>query len=664
MLALPAPSGRVFYVDAYGDVMIPTKFKAPGFDLVAPPGSRPSGPESWPYSGDTGYAPPPPAAPPPPPPGTALTAYYKGGTWTYGDNGDGGDGGGFVPPGVVPGGTGGGGEPSHADLLGAYFYGRLIGGMALKTVTGPFDAAASVAQKLQIMESAGMTPDQAQAAYAQASALRSQAQYATLTLDELLSMNTSAFVVSRSADVANGLMPTLANATTILKGRGEMDAAASLLQLIRSGDLVGALNSLNPDGSVNDQPMVNFITTAVKAMSVMPPGETVDATQVLRLYQNLGPAARALSPEGQTAVLALAMSMGQLKAGTGISQDFKELVGGKMSMGVEDVMAQAGLINTKGAVRHGQYVTLASGALKDQELFDSDPVAWFAKDFAPKFGGLDNKDQTTLLHGMYAAFNTAQGSRAAADSAYNFNMIMRIVQAAENQPALSALAGGFNTTPIGSRTAAGSATNAILVTVGDSIMNPLQSFLTGYTKAINSVNRAAQKHPLETDVTIAGGVGAAFYGLLKLWGQTKFPFSDSARGAATWTESTALAGWKKLNDSIKFVERLAGGSKDADFIGTETASKALGPASLAVAIAAALHEMQSKDFKRGLDALAGGDAAVVPVSDAPLVQAIERQTEKLVRAITGSAAPSTMPTGPAQPPASAQMPNPGRALRP
>jgi hypothetical protein len=265
---------------------------------------------------------------------------------------------------------------------------------------------------------------------------------------------------------------------------------------------------------------------------------------------------------------------------------------------------------------------------------------------------------------MYAAFNTAQGSRAAADSAYNFNMIMRIVQAAENQPALSALAGGFNTTPIGSRTAAGSATNAILVTLGDSIMNPLQSFLTGYTKAINSVNGAAQKHPLETDVTIAGGVGAAFYGLLKLWGNTKFPFSGAAQGAATWTESTALAGWKKLNDSIKFVERLAGGSKDADFIGTETASKALGPASLAVAIAAALHEMQSKDFKRGLDALAGGNAAVVPVSDTPLVQAIERQTDKLVRAITGSAAPSTMPTGPAQPPASAQMPNPGRALRP
>jgi hypothetical protein len=605
----------------------PGYYPAEPSSLVPLPGQGPAGYQGWGWSGNNGYSPP---GEPPRPAGTAMIAAPPGG-------GGGGDG----PPNfTMPNGAPdqpfnaagpvslGPNKPGGVDLFSAYYGIKLGADIASATFKAPFDAAATVDQKIGIMKNAGISASDANAAYQAAVNMEGQKQYSTLSVNDLLTILAGNLAQTHNLSETESMMPTLANAATVLSGMGVGDAASQIVALTRAGDLSGMFNQKNADGSVNTAPFQNFVKTFMSVEQAAGPlGDSISPEQILLLYQNMGVAGQTLSPEGQANAMIMALTLGQLKAGTGFGQVFKEMVGGKMPEGVEDQLSKAGLITTKGAVRHGQYVTLAPDALKDESLLLSDPVQWFATVFAPQLEKMNPGDRAALIGDIYKTTSTQQGARVALDAVFNAPTIKRLLDYSLSVPDLQTAATNLINTPAGTAAGAKNASNALLVTLSNDTMSVLLPALGIYRVAVNKITQQAQQNPEATGFAVL--------------------------------DTSVLVGLKVLKEIGAYAAKWMPGARvvgAAAGTGLEIATGPVGETILVAQIVTAVAKQLANALTNaGLDGsdVAGGG---VPPGHSP-------QKPLYIKSVDKPAAPGpTMPSGPTTPPASTSLPNPGKPL--
>ncbi len=90
--------------------------------------------------------------------------------------------------------------------------------------------------------------------------------------------------------------------------------------LMRTGDLAGLLNDRDANGQPDLTRFKKFIDTFTDVE--LATGDAVSPSQMVRLFQNLGPAALSMDEQGLGTTMLMALSLGQLKTGTGINQMF------------------------------------------------------------------------------------------------------------------------------------------------------------------------------------------------------------------------------------------------------------------------------------------------------------------------------------------------------
>lgn len=434
----------------------------------------------------------------------------------------------FNRPGAIPlypGQNGGAGF----DPIKGYFYSQIISSIANDVIAKPYEAAATVDQKLAVLQANGFTPQQAQQAYNNAEQMRQQTQFSTLSIDDLLGIQQAIFLQTKSMAATQAVMPSVADAAVVMKALGDTNVGAQTQNIMRAADLAGVFNG--PDGTIDVARSTKFMQDFVAVE--MATGDALDPNQFLHFYQNAGPAIFGLSDTGRQAAMLVAYSLGQQKAGTGLAQLTKSLQGGKMSVGNEKYLESIGLLDPSKVVpgsSRGGYIQMQEGAIKDEQLLISDPVAWVEKNI----GGVSDPANMTpaqygaMIHKIYAAANTAQSARFIGESIFQNPMILRQLAGAAQIPNLTDLATTFSMTPTGTAAAAGSATNAMVVTFSNDLMSKFQPMLEFYTKAANVATSQMQEHPTATsDLGIDAALGAT-WATLKTIG-LKVPF---ARGAA------------------------------------------------------------------------------------------------------------------------------------
>ncbi len=476
----------------------------PGLPAVIPGQGPygPGGPQPWGWSQIPGYG----TGGTPEGPDSAPNGYTP--NWVPGQPEDEP----FNRPGQVPlypgQGDGHGFDPLHG-----YFYGQILTGVADQVIGAPFEQAATVDQKLAILKANGMTEAQAQDAYKLAFKMQQNPQYQTLGVDTLLGIMQATYLQTGDVGEATKIMPDLANAATVLQGIGDADAKSQMFDLLRSGDLAGLLNKVGPDGKPDLTQLDQFIRTFT-AIQLATGGDAIPPSQVLHLFQNAGPSLMGMDDKGMAMTMLLALSLGQQKAGTGINQMFKELVGGKMSIANEKFLESIGLLDPSKVIpgsSHGGYVQMQAGAVKDETLFMQDPVQWFVNEIGSQYAGDSPDQRQKLLHTIYASAGTAQGARVISDSIFQDNMLLRYYLRSQGLPDLPTMANQFNVTPQGSADAAGAATKGLIVTLSNDTMSAFQPMLNFYTKVANHVTSEAQTHP---NVTFLGEIDAA---MLATW---------------------------------------------------------------------------------------------------------------------------------------------------
>jgi hypothetical protein len=252
--------------------------------------------------------------------------FYRSGyvpNWTYGSGGGGGlppdepfFGGAPIP--FYPGQSGARG--AGGSFIDSYFFGGMAYDIGKEAIAGPFDAAATVDQKLAILRANGMTAGEASSSYALAQQMQQNPQYKTLTIDDLLGILQGSFLQTRNAAEAQGILPEMANAATVLQGIGNAGIQAQMFDLMRTGDLAGLLNDRDANGQPDLTRFKKFIDTFTDVE--LATGDAVSPSQMVRLFQNLGPAALSMDEQGLGTTMLMALSLGQLKTGTGINQMF------------------------------------------------------------------------------------------------------------------------------------------------------------------------------------------------------------------------------------------------------------------------------------------------------------------------------------------------------
>jgi len=561
--------------------------------------------------------------------------FYRSGyvpNWTNGGGGGGlppdesFGGGGPVPfyPGQSRAAGGGGG---FADY---YFSASMAYDVAKEAIGAPFDAAATVDQKLAVLRANGMSAGEAQSSYALAQSMQQNPQYKTLTIDDLLGILQGNFLQTRSASEAQGMLPQMANAATVLQGIGDADIQDQMFDLLRSGDLAGLLNDKGKNGLPDLSRLNKFVQTFTDIE--LATGDAVSPSQMVRLFQNLGPAALSLDSQGLGTTMLMALSLGQLKTGTGLNQMFKELSGGKMSKATEEFLVKQGIIDgSKVEGKSGDYVQMAPGALVDEGGFLADPQSWFVKHIGGDLSADSPEDRQKLISTIYASAGTAQGARVVADSIFQNALLMRYLTGASQMAPLAQLAAEFDNTPTGTASGAKAAGNALLVTLSQETMGALKTMLNWGTNLANDASNSAQGHPTETLM----GLADAAYGVL--WGTLK--------GAAHWPgikgAGAAADVMGKLFEPLLWAETLY----DTAGPGSEKRMDAWGN-DLGLPVWMTDPQALSKNIVPGIE------------------RALEKQTSALVSAIKGqrTSAPSQtpMPTGPTLPLPGQTMPMPGR----
>ncbi len=523
------------------------------------------------------------------------------------------------------------GKPGGGNFVDSYFYAMMAKGIAEDLISKPFDDAATVDQKLAILQANGMSAAEAQQAYNTAFKMQEQKQYSTLSVDTLLGILSASFLQTRDAGEAEGILPQLANAATILQGIGNSGIQSQMFDLLRSGDLAGLLNDTGKDGKPDLTRLNKFVQTFTDIE--MATGDAVSPAQMVHLFQNLGPASLSIDSQGLGLTMLMALSLGQQKAGTGINQMFKELIGGKMSIPTEKFLIKQGLLNGKEVSRSGDYVQMAPDALVDQSAFISDPVSWFAQHIGGAMQGDTPDQRAELIHDIYASASTAQGSRAVADAIFQNKLLMRYLTGASQLAPLDVLALGMSNTPTGTAKAAGAAGNALIVTLSNDTMSMFMPMLNFYTGAANMATKAALTHPE------AAGDAELFAGLMAIWG--------------------TLKGASKVN--------FLGGGKGFGLAG-DVAGKFLGPGLF-----------YGEAFYDSIKSLYDDDISGTGATPAPwtaqgqkieaqssanrdkLIQAIEKQTSQLIAVLKGNGG-TGMPTKQTSVNTSKTMPMPGQPL--
>jgi len=550
--------------------------------------------------------------------------------WTYGGGADGG--GGLPPDGGAPipfypgqGGARGGG----GSFIDAYFFGNMAYGIAQDAIGAPFDAAATVDQKLAILRANGMTAGEAASSYALAQQMQQNPQYKTLTIDDLLGILQGSFLQTRNATEAQGILPEMANAATVLQGIGNAGIQDQMFDLMRSGDLAGLLNDRDKNGQPDLTRFKKFIDTFTDVE--LATGDAVSPSQMVRLFQNLGPAALSMDEQGLGTTMLMALSLGQLKTGTGINQMFKELVGGKMSKATEEFLAKQGIINPHDIEgRSADYVQMGPGSLVDEAGFLADPQAWFVKHIGGALSADSPADRQKLISTIYASAGTVQGARVVAESIFQNSLLMRYLTGASQLAPLNELAEQFDQTPTGAAAGAKSAGNALLVTLSNTTMDAFKAMLGLVTKGENAASNWIDGHPTETALGLGTAAYGGLWGLLRSAGHWHIP---GAGGAAD------VLG--RLFEPLLWVEGLyetvgPGSEKRMDKWG---------------------HDIGLPGWMTDPHALSNG---IVP----GIVTAIEGQTRALVAAIKGQAPPprgTPMPSGPTTHLPGQSMPMPGQS---
>ncbi len=639
-LSVSTPSGGVVFSDGSSPMIIPAQgIPAPsggGYGVPAViPGSGPSGYSGWGWTGDTGYNGYMPGPTPGPAPGTALTGYY--GPQDPNFTMPGADEPFFDPAKPMPGvpiypPRGGGGAGGSFDPLSMYFVGGAVARAGWGMVAHPFDQAATVDQKIAILRNMGISGADANAAYGDAVAMQGQRQYSTLTVDDLLTIIAGNLAQTHNLPETMGLMPTLANAATVLQGQGMTDPASSLVDLTRTGDLAGMFNKRNADGTVDLAPFEKFVQVVMAAeQTAAASGDAITPDQILKFYQNMGAPGQTLSATGEANAITLALTLGQYRAGSGLGQIFKEMVGGKMPEGVEDQLAKAGLVSTKGSVRHGQYVTLAPGALKDEKLLLSDPIQWFSTVFAPAYQAAGPDQRAELIHAIYAGTATQQGARVALDAIFNNPLIMRQLDYQQDVPGLPQAAANYTMTPTGAAKGAGNALNTLEISVENAVITSQSGVLRLVTGAANAAANAANASP---DLTGDAVIDGAIYGTLAALG--------------VWGGKIPLVG---------------GALKGFGIAGVDLAGGPVGVAILGAQILKAIYDYGNAHPSSPVGPETEHGQARVAITDGPG----SSFSQPLFVAVTNGAtlvSPSpTMPTGPTQPNASKSPPMPGQVAR-
>ncbi len=553
--------------------------------------------------------------------------------WTTGGGGGGelppeGAGGGPVPfyPGQQGRSTGGGG----GSLMDGYFFGSMALEIGKDVIGAPFDAAATVDQKLAILRANGMSADEAHGSYVLAQRMQQDPQYKTLTIDDLLGILQGSFLQTRNVAEAQGILPEMANAATVLQGIGNAGIQAQMFDLMRSGDLAGLLNDKGEDGQPDLARFKKFIDTFTDVE--LATGDAVSPSQMVRLFQNLGPAALSMDEQGLGTTMLMALSLGQLKTGTGINQMFKELAGGKQSKALEEFLVKQGIINPHAVVgRSADYVQMGPGALVDEAAFLADPEAWFVKHIGGALSTDTPEDRQKLISTIYASSGTVQGSRVVAESIFQNALLMRYLTGASHLAPLGDLAAEFDQTPTGAAAGAKAAGNALLVTLSNESMAALKTLLSWGTNLANEASNSATAHPTETLM----GLADAGYGAL--WGALK--------GAAHWP---GIKGVGPVADVMgKLFEPL---------LWAETLYDTAGPGS------EKRMDAWGKDI--GLPGWMTDPQALSREIVPGIVAALERQTKAIVAAIIkGRAVPyeTRMPTGPTLSLPGQTPPMPGQA---
>lgn len=302
------------------------------------------------------------------------------------------------------------------------FFGKAVLDMGGNIVAAGYGTVSQPQDQVTRMRLNDKNFSQADADKALAGAKELVSQVPGLSLTGAMTIIAQGYQQTRNIDTAIAMAKPLAEDAAVLSASGDADAVNQLFDLQRAAELAGTLNDKNSDGSIDINPFTNWVNNATKIAQSTP---GVDPHQIMLQTQQNDVGAMANDQEGQSYDDILISALGGYKSGTGLAALNREFTGGKMSTGTEGVLERLGLIDPAGATKTGQYYTLKPGALKDQALFDSDPVKWLETTFTDAVNKMSPDDRNAMLHDIYSGTGTASGARVAGDAVLQDTFIAR-----------------------------------------------------------------------------------------------------------------------------------------------------------------------------------------------------------------------------------------------
>lgn len=294
-------------------------------------------------------------------------------------------------------------------------------------------------------------------------------------------------------------------------GEGQGDAADAQFQaVVKAMEMRGLMRNFTAEKA---QSLEDLFTKAFVATV----GQ-VKPTDFLAMMKTGGVAAKTLSPDFLLALGHVMQEMGGGRTGTSIMSAYQNLVGGRSTQQVAEQLAKLGLVNP-GDLKYsttGKLLKLAPGALKDSELFQSDPLAYLNTRILPAIAkslhiSTKDLDNDKYRDKILAQLNTMFSNRTASSlftqlfmDRQNLAQYMAQTQGVAGVNQLNDMA---QKSTVGDISKAQAEFNTLLGDLGKSVLPPLNEVLHQIVPMMQSFDDWMAKNPRLTKVVIDGLLG-------------------------------------------------------------------------------------------------------------------------------------------------------------
>lgn len=300
----------------------------------------------------------------------------------------------------------------------------------------------------------------------------------------------------------------------------------------------------NREGMSDEERMEGVLSKLELVNKIMAgTGGKVGPNEILNFIKTANSARMGLSEQGLMKLVPVIQEMGGPRAGTGVMSVLQNLANGRASHASLANLMDLGLINTHAMMRdvktgkmvnrtmieedkNGRVKRMLPGAIVDDQLLRTDPVAWFSKNILPKTKGMNNAEIDRLV-------NSIMGNRVAAGMGATFlTQIQRIMKdkaIIEHARGIEATDSAQQDNYLRAELNYQEALKTLREKMAVSTLPTLTLFIKAFTKGLDGLSAFLHDHPVLAKLGMGGaavgstavGVGGLALAASGAWGVAK-----------------------------------------------------------------------------------------------------------------------------------------------